>query len=286
MSSHIELPDLQDGYVELVRHVRANGHYSKPRDLSTIECENVTFTVEDTVDTLPTLVGRRPNLRIAAIEALQLIGGVSKPDLVASLSHFYAGLRESDGDYWGAYGKRVAGQYVHVWRKLQTDSDSRQAIITLWDPTLDNEEQRKDYPCTIAMGFRIRKGKLNMSVLMRSNDVWLGTCYDVFQFTQLQHTFARVLGIEVGTYAHTAWSLHIYERDLERADELHERDHNEQFVPTGVNVFPIARDLLSRDGGPVTDDFLKEHPNERWYRDLVVQQYDKMDQHGLQAKQT
>jgi thymidylate synthase len=278
MSSLIELPDLQNGYIALLDFVRTNGRYSSPRGQSTIECENVTFTVEDLEDTLPTCVGRKPSLLIAAVEALQLIGGISVPELVVAASRNFEAYREPGGGFWGAYGNRVAQQYLHVIEKLTSDIDSRQAVVTLWSPELDNDPGHKDYPCTIALGFRLRNDRLNLSVTMRSNDVWLGVCYDVFQFTQLQHTLARILGVEAGTYSHTAWSLHIYERDLESADALHQRDRGDvQFIPAGVESLTWAKQLLLRQDWDAVESWVEDHPNERWYHNLVLQTYARMN---------
>jgi thymidylate synthase len=110
-----------------------------------------------------------------------------------------------------------------VHRKLRDDPDTRQAVITLWDPALDRHDPqpKRDYPCTVMLHFMIRGGKLTLRVHMRSNDVWLGLPYDVFQFTQLQLTLARALGIEAGDYVHQASSLHLYERDLTAVSDLH-----------------------------------------------------------------
>ena len=52
---------------------------------------------------------------------------------------------------------------------------------------------------------------------MRSNDLWLGFPYDVFQFTCLQVRMAMELGLDIGTYTHIAGSLHLYARDFEKA---------------------------------------------------------------------
>ena len=54
---------------------------------------------------------------------------------------------------------------------------------------------------------------------MRSNDLWLGFPYDVFQFTCMQVLMSMELGIELGSYTHIAGSLHIYERDFKKALE-------------------------------------------------------------------
>ena len=55
---------------------------------------------------------------------------------------------------------------------------------------------------------------------MRSNDVWWGLPYDVFQFTQLQLTLARLLDVAPGEYTHMVGSLHAYERDADGIDAL------------------------------------------------------------------
>jgi thymidylate synthase len=106
-------------------------------------------------------------------------------------------------------------------RKLQEDPDSRQAKITFWDPILDNLPGKRDYPCTSELRFLIRDGKLIVSATMRSNDAWLGLAYDAFQFTQMQISIARALGVGVGMYHHHVCSLHVYERDLDAIERLH-----------------------------------------------------------------
>jgi len=92
--------------------------------------------------------------------------------------------------------------------------------VTIWNPAYDLLPDKRDYPCTILHQFRIRDNKLNMSVYMRSNDVWLGAAYDFFQFTRVQIAMASVLGIEPGTYSHHVGSLHIYEQHYEAAAKL------------------------------------------------------------------
>lgn len=89
----------------------------------------------------------------------------------------------------------------------------------MWDSALDNTPGKLDYPCTVGIGFdrggTWNEDQLNMRVTMRSNDVWLGLPYDLFQFTQLQWTLCNILDLIPGTYTHTAWSMHIYRSDLE-----------------------------------------------------------------------
>jgi thymidylate synthase len=119
------------------------------------------------------------------------------------------------GTFHGAYGPRIRQQMPLVIERLRKDPDTRQAVVTIWDPAKDLlEDGLHDYPCTLGFQFVIRNGRLSMITTMRSNDVWWGLAHDIFQFTQLQMTVANVLGIPYGTYYHRSNSLHAYERDF------------------------------------------------------------------------
>lgn len=102
---------------------------------------------------------------------------------------------------------------------LRADPNSRRAVINLNTP---NEDviSTKDEPCTIALQFRIRNGKLYCTTMMRSNDIWLGLPYDIAFFTELQMFIADALGVKYGTYTHFDVSLHVYERDIPKIQNI------------------------------------------------------------------
>lgn len=57
---------------------------------------------------------------------------------------------------------------------------------------------------------KIRKGKLEWTQVMRSNDLVLGLPYNLVQFTSMQEILASWLNVDVGSYNHISDSLHIY----------------------------------------------------------------------------
>lgn len=141
-----------------------------------------------------------------------------------------------DGVVYGAYGARfytnpgwqervfsddtligVSSQLEGVVHLLKKDPDSRQAVVALWD-SADLAGAIKggtnDLPCTVCLQFRLRDNFLHASTYMRSNDAWLGTPYDVLNFTNIQKVLAGRLECYVGTYSHSVGSMHIYESDL------------------------------------------------------------------------
>jgi thymidylate synthase len=217
----LEVDDLRGGYVTICQAVRDLGVKTAPRGQKTREVLEGIIILRNPVDALPIGVGRKLNTRIALIEAAQLVGGVSNVLKTVEIQPRFRDFLEPNGMQHGAYGPRVALQLGHVVRKLQADPDTRQAVVTLWDPVRDNWEGKRDYPCTTMLQFFIRNYELVLHTTMRSNDVFWGLAHDAFQFTQLQLSVARALGVQVGPYHHHAVSLHMYERDLEAINRLH-----------------------------------------------------------------
>jgi thymidylate synthase len=216
----IHIEDGINGYVDLVQHVLKHGREVAPRGQKTREIEDAIIRIDDVRNTLPLNVNRGTVPGIGAVEAMQLLSGTSFPDLVIAVGPQFKNYAEDNGVFHGAYGPRTNGQFQAVIERLQNDPDTRQAVVTIWNPQYDLLPSKRDYPCTILHQFRIRDNKLNMSVYMRSNDVWLGAAYDFFQFTRVQLAMASVLGIEPGTYNHHVGSLHIYEQHYGVAEDL------------------------------------------------------------------
>jgi len=180
-------------------------------------------------------LGTRPGIgtKLAAVEAAQLVAGISAPDVISQVAPALDRFKEDGGEFHGAYGTRVGDQVSHIVNKIKADEGTRQAVITLWDPVLDNQPGKRDFPCTIGMQFSVSAGELHLNVIMRSNDIWLGLPYDMFQFTQLQRSVARSLNLRPGWYRHTAWSMHAYESDIEKLDSVDYRRRANDPEPDG-----------------------------------------------------
>ena len=112
------------------------------------------------------------------------------------------------GSYWF-----TGGQYDKVLQILRDDPESRRASLSIYNADMI-ELYTKDTPCTYAINFKILNNKLNMSVMMRSNDLWFGFCNDQYCFSNLQEKMAKDLDIDVGTYFHFVNDLHLYNKHL------------------------------------------------------------------------
>lgn len=260
-----EFENAHEGYPVLLDAVLRTGTQQPSRVGDTLELEDVTVTFTGSEKTYPPLRSGSLPL-IGDVEGVQLVSGVAADGLMLELFPHFGKY----SDFWGSYAKRVsAGDQVHAAvRELSENPDTRRAVITMWDPKLDTNGGHMDHPCTIGLGFRARDGRLNMSVVMRSNDAWLGMPYDFVQFSTLHVTVAALLGLETGTYTHHAHSLHLYRRDCAAASRVL-GDEDEVFELNQHSVLPVLplcepgwsyddvrRECISAmagNGGPVTE---------------------------------
>lgn len=133
----------------------------------------------------------------------------------------YHKFAEFDGTVNGAYGPRLfnkngINQVAYVIEKLKANSDSRKAVIQLYDAK-DSVCDFNDVPCTCTLQFVLRRGFLHMLAHMRSNDAYLGLPHDIFCFTMLQELIAGSLNAKLGSYLHSVGSLHLYTKNARSA---------------------------------------------------------------------
>lgn len=179
---------------------------------------NAIFVVEDPTRNIVSNPLRKMPMRYAVGELIWYLSGSNLTRDISQFAPKWDDLSDDGVHANSAYGHRIRyrfgfDQWEYV-KKLLTESPlSRQAVIHIKDAS---DESTKDVPCTIALQFLLRNGKLDLTVFMRSNDIWMGFPYDAFSFCALQMKMAMELGVEVGTYTHHATSLHLYKRDYEK----------------------------------------------------------------------
>ena len=136
-------------------------------------------------------------------------------ELFGKIPPIWEKMADSDGNVMSNYGWQWQrnNQIDYVVGKLREQPKTRHAAISIYDAK-EFEQYRKDTPCTYAIQFTILNDKLNMSVYMRSNDIWYGFCNDQYQFSMLQKMIAERLSIDVGWYYHHAHNMHLYNDKL------------------------------------------------------------------------
>jgi thymidylate synthase len=137
-------------------------------------------------------------------------------DLYGKIPPIWENMADCNREVRSNYGfqwKRK-GQLNYAIQKLKDKKNTRHAVISIFDGKEASSRYMFDTPCTCAIHFHIVDDKLNMSVMMRSNDLWYGFPIDQYCFSKLQQMVAKEVNIPIGTYYHFATNLHIYNDKL------------------------------------------------------------------------
>jgi thymidylate synthase len=168
------------------------------------------------------IVSRRPAIN-PAFAIAELIWIFAGRDDAQFLTYFNRALPIFAGEglaFHGAYGRRLRrhfriDQLQRAYEILSWNPDNRQVVLQIWDPTSDLPDSKgnaaaADIPCNIASMLKIRKGALEWTQIMRSNDLFRGFPYNLVQFTVLLEVIAGWIGVAAGSYHHLSDSLHVY----------------------------------------------------------------------------
>ena len=176
---------------------------------------NVGFYITDPMDNK--IINRERNWKPEYAEA-EWKWYLSEDNSIGKLGEIYGTIPQIWYKMADAAGK-VNSNYGWQWGRnnqidyivdlLKNNKDTRQAAISIYDAK-EYDCYSKDTPCTYAVQFTILHGRLNMCVVMRSNDLWYGFCNDQYCFSKLQEMISLELGIETGTYYHFAHNMHLY----------------------------------------------------------------------------
>ena len=142
-------------------------------------------------------------------------------ELYGKVPQIWERMADCNGNVNSNYGWQWQrqNQIGYVINMLKKNPDTRQAAISIYD-CKEWSKYKNDTPCTYAVQFTVVDNKLNMCVVMRSNDLWYGFCNDQYQFSNLQMLVAKGSGYEMGTYYHFAHNLHLYNDKLPEQKEM------------------------------------------------------------------
>lgn len=164
---------------------------------------------------------------------------------------YYA--EEADGDQYGLNGamngvKKTVDQIQKVMDKLKTNPDDRRMIVSAWHPywvdhcslppchcfmQFNTEEltveERNAYGLNIlGQSFldekemdekKVPKRRLNLLMLIRSNDFFLGAPFNITSYSLLIAMVAQCVGMEPGTLTYTIGDCHLYMNHMDQVKE-------------------------------------------------------------------
>ena len=140
-------------------------------------------------------------------------------ELYGKVPEIWKRMADRDGNVNSNYGWQWQrdNQLDNIIAMLKTNPRTRQAAISIYDAKeINYGHYTHDTPCTYAVQFTVVGQKLNMCVVMRSNDLWYGFCNDQYCFSKLQELVATETGLLIGSYYHFAHKLHLYDNIIDK----------------------------------------------------------------------
>ena len=129
-------------------------------------------------------------------------------------------------------------QVADAIKLFENNPNTRQVVLSIWNPDLDLGTKTKDIPCNDIIMLKIRDGKLITTIQNRSNDLHWGLPTNLFQFSFLTELIAACLNIELGTQTHNSQSLHVYDWN-NIANVMQENFKQED---SGFNLYDVAKE--------------------------------------------
>lgn len=181
---------------------------------------NVGFYLKDPMENNITEKFRNWSQKYAQYEWQWYLSGNPNAEEIAKKAKIWYSCMDDLGNVNSNYGYHWLqnNQLDYVVDELKNNPDSRRASISIYNAK-ERYNFENDTPCTYAINFSILNNRLNMSVLMRSNDLWFGFCNDQYCFSKLQEEMSKRLELKIGYYYHFSQNLHIYNNFLNRNNE-------------------------------------------------------------------
>tara|TARA_R110000868_G_scaffold72474_2_gene211167 strand:- start:1151 stop:1936 length:786 start_codon:yes stop_codon:yes gene_type:complete len=160
---------------------------------------------------------------------------------------------DENGDLGPVYGHQMRNfndqnidQMQMLINNLIADPDSRRHIITLWNPI--QLDQMRLPPCYLYFQFFVDRGKLNMFVVQRSGDLFLGVPYDIALFTKILLYVSEKVNLKANLLDVQIIDAHIYDN---HSEAIHEYLKQERFYAPSYDYNNGVLTINDYKHGPV-----------------------------------
>jgi thymidylate synthase len=177
-----------------------------------------------------------------------------------ALGYINTDFRKELGPVYGAQWRNFGGtsklrgvdQIQWLLDEIRSNPDSRRLILSAWNPNKISSMALP--PCHFAFQLSVRNNKLYGMLTMRSNDVFLGTPFNIASYALLIHIFARELKLEVGELVYSIGDAHVY---LNHIDQVKEQLSRESYPLPRLKIQDNFNLILNGEFG--IDDVNKFH---------------------------
>ena len=233
---HYVSDNFEDIYNEILQELKANPEFTpSPRGIGAREITNLSFELTNPLNRMVWNKARDVNYEFAMKFFLWMINGDTDFSYVAGSNAKAVNFIDKPKDdkamptnFSTAYGPRILKQMPFIIDELKRDPDSRRCVIHVLnedDLHMLGTDTKEEYPCTDSITFMIRDNQLHMYTHMRSNNMVLTLCYDIYNFTMLHEYLFKVMkntfpNLKLGTYHQNIVSAHYFDREQELVDKI------------------------------------------------------------------
>ena len=107
---------------------------------------------------------------------------------------------------------------------LKNTPNSRRAVVSLWDPVADSSLSNRENPGLMLIDFKMRREKLNLTAVIRSNDVFFGWPANFYQLFVLQEYVKKALNCDFGNITVFSTSAHIFADQFKFIEKVLKKD--------------------------------------------------------------
>ena len=213
-------------YLELMRHVRANGTYKDDRTGTgtySVFGHQMRF---DLSQGFPLLTTKKVHTKSIIHELLWfLMGDQNIRYLKENGVSIWDEWANENGDLGPVYGVQwrswpksdgsTIDQISNVVDQIKKNPDSRRLIVSAWN--VGEVEQMALPPCHTMFQFYVAQGKLSCQLYQRSADVFLGVPFNIASYALLTVMIAQVTQLGLGEFVHTLGDAHLYNNHFDQA---------------------------------------------------------------------
>lgn len=142
-----------------------------------------------------------------------------------------------EGPYVPSYSGGV-DQIQKLSYGLRNTPNSRRLIVSGWNPAESDDVALPPchtmFQCKVRKGPKGSRGILDLHLMQRSGDAFIGIPYNIASYSILLQLLAHTHGMRPGTFVHTIADLHIYSNHRDQVNEQLGRDPLTYVAPTVV----------------------------------------------------
>ena len=119
---------------------------------------------------------------------------------------------------WALPGTPALDQIDQAIARLRSSSSTRRATAVTWIAPVDSTKE--EVPCMIVDDFKLRDGRLHLSIFFRSHDFAGAYPANLYGLARLLQYVAGEVGAQPGSISTTSASAHIYEHDWDWVERM------------------------------------------------------------------